>query len=325
MRSGRLVILFAAACVVSASCGSESASDNATTLASASTLESLPTTTGAAETTLAPETTVPAGGLDLRLVVSPLDLAPSCTPVECGSIAIAPSGEIVLFDRSLATLTFIDQQRVVTVDWQFDDRAQLVTIGPDDVAYFVVSFDDDFGTIKAVATSGPMSGQVVRHGTEAVWMDEFYFAFTPLGIVSVVCCDTVERQPSTNAIPISPWVSAGGVESGSGRPSVWLEYPTVDEMVVNRSDNGPLLQWTPAGLFLLDYMPPIDGTDDGGVVLWFDDTRGLQNDAAVLYDFRSDGSIKTYVTDPSYEFVAMHSSRFVIVFDGEQYLRLQLP
>jgi hypothetical protein len=95
-------------------------------------------------------------------------------------------------------------------------------------------------------------------------------------------------------------------------------------MVVVRSDGATELRWTLAGVQSGRDMPEVVATDDGGALLWLYDGLAAPDVPAVLYELRPDGTSDALAVGGYTDAAAMHSSRFVVVFDDDGYAVLRL-
>jgi hypothetical protein len=122
------------------------------------------------------------------------------------------------------------------------------------------------------------------------------------------------------------WVTPSGEPSGVTVAEVFLEYPpSRAETVVVRSEGGVERRWEVPAMLAGRDMPPVAATADGGALVWMYDGMGSPETPAVLYDLRPDGSIVTHALGELQYVVAMHSSRFLVAFAGDSFVRITLP
>ena len=305
-----------------------SASDSTTSTTVSTTVPetSAPETTSP-ETT-SPETTTTVALVDPRLVVTPIDVAAQCSDTSCVSVAVTLAGEVVWFDSATRVVTFAESGRTVAVDPSVDGPWSLVLMGPDDVAYVMSVPDGSTGEtleLVAIPTVGPLAGlEVARVGGLDPSGDSNLIA-TAKGVMQVGCCGFDDRSPRADTPLTMAWVTSAGEPSGVVLPDVHLEYPDDDSTVVVRTDpDDSERRWTVPTMLAGRDMPPVVATDDGGALLFFYDYLGSPETPALLYEFRPDGTVDTFQVGQYQYAAAVHSARFIVVFDGA-YVRLSLP
>lgn len=279
----------------------------------------------------APTTVIEGRSPDPRLIVEPIEgITSNCVDAGCTTLTFSQAGELVVFDPTASQLRFLESGRTVAVDPSLGTWMFLVAMGPDDVAYLggvPPDATDPVAILVAVATTGPLAGSEIARadGTLDGSGDSTLIA-TAGGLMEVGCCGFEDRLPPEGSTVALGWVAPDGQPSGVMLPEVFLEYPpTRTETVVVRSEGGVEQRWSvPAPLAGRD-MPPVAATDDGGALVWMYDEVGSPETPAVLYDLRPDGSIDTYSLGDLQYLAAMHSSRVIIAYAGDSFIRITLP
>ena len=274
----------------------------------------------------APATTTTVAALDERLTATPVNVAAQCSETDCVSVAITLAGEVVSFDSATRVITFVDSGRTVTLDPSVAAPWSLVAMGPDDVAYIdvVPLIGADPWDLIAVPTTGARFGMEVARVGGLDPSGDSNLITTAKGVMQVGCCGFDDRSPPAETPLTMAWVTATGEPSGVVLADVHLEYPGDDSTVVVRTAPGGSEQrWAVPTMLAGRDMPPVVATDDGGALLWMFDSVAAES-PPILYDFRPDGSIDTFQVGGFLYAAALHSSRFIIVFD-DGYVRLELP
>lgn len=234
------------------------------------------------------------------------------------------------FDPTVSELQFLESGRTVAVSPSLGIWMFLVAVGPDDVAYLAGTppdATDPVAFLVALPTTGPAAGREIARspGTLDGSGDSTLIA-TAGGVMEVGCCGFDERLPPAGNQLALVWVAPDGLPSGVRLPEVFLEYPpSRSETVVVRSEGGVEQRWSVPAMLAGRDMPPVTATDDGGALVWMYDGTGSPETPAVLYDLRPDGSVDAYPLGDLEYVAAMHSSRVVVAYAGDAFVRITLP
>ncbi len=251
-----------------------------------------------------------------------------CSGADCPTMAISPTGEIVMHDSSTRTLTFMSSGQVVTHSLT-GSSVRLVAVGPDDVAYFTVWTEggEPVGELVAVATTGPRAGEEIGRGGPLDFTGDSFLQPTSSGIVEIGCCRGTQRTPGLDAEPVVPWLDELGVALPPQPVDLWVEYPADGSTTtIVRAAEGLEQRWeidTPADRDA----PLLQLTNDGGALAWVPTLLLDPASSPTLFVLRPDGSTHALVMPQNTFPAAMSSNGRVIVthFNGSDYRFAFLP
>ena len=146
-----------------------------------------PTTTVVEPTTSVVTSTT---GVTETSFTSPLDLVGGCEGLDCPSVDYAADGLPVVYDAASRVLTVLGPTpRPLTLDIP-EAQGRIVAVGPDQVAYLVVSSTDQPypGRIIAVPTSGDRAGTVDELLGPTAGLADVVVAQAAGGIDVLDCC-----------------------------------------------------------------------------------------------------------------------------------------
>jgi hypothetical protein len=272
---------------------------------------SVPVTTAPPEpapTVPPPSTVADEPPVTVEEALPPSSSAPDAPPLEgqlavgfncasefvCTQLASSADG-IVAYDPVDGTLTVLDPtgtsiREVVTLAEPFSDGpAYFVTVGPADVAYFLVTpagAADPILDLLAVPTTGPNAGQRIEVASGLDGSGDTDFVPTPEGLAEVGCCGADVVRPAGDAI-VHRWVDDQGSPMSSD--AVYFEVWSGEAAGLTRLDPAAPESATtfplPAVAVGGRGMPRLAATDDGGALMQvYDDLSG----GTYLIRFRSD-------------------------------------
>lgn len=252
-----------------------------------------------------PEPVQPAAGFNRVLDMSP---APNwSSPIDgprcedrytCPSFAAGGDGGLVMFDPTRGVLDLgwdqSGRRREVSVPFTRPASASLITIGPDDVAYFARYSGggpaDELGDIVAVPTTGDRAGTVVAevNGVLDPSGDTDWVPARP-GVVAVGCCDQAPVVPKPDAELLMRWVDGRGAPRGDSDRS-FVTFARIDGGIeVHRADaTGDGQTWRIADDGVWRGMPSAAVDHNGEVrAAWMDmiDSRDR------IYRFKTNGEV----------------------------------
>ena len=170
-----------------------------------------PATVAAAPTTavVEPTTSVVTSttGVTTTSFTSPLDLIGGCEGLACPSVDYAADGLPLVYDAASRMLTVLGPTpRPLTLDIP-ESQGRIVAVGPDQVAYLVVSTTDQPfpGRIIAVPTSGDRAGIVDELLGPTAGLADVFVAQAAGGIDVLDCCGVGVTDV------LVPYVDADGV------------------------------------------------------------------------------------------------------------------
>jgi len=220
------------------------------------------------------------------------------TEFDCTSVALTEDGRIVTLDPvglSLRVHDFagenvlIDQPIAEVLD---DVGPELVTVGPDDVAYirtFPRTGTESAGELLAVPLDGPQAGAVVRRSTGLPVSGGTAVEPRRSGLAIFLCCGNVSDGTFPRPdVRIAPWVDRDGNAVESGAPSFELAVGDAGNSLtrvdagddqVRQSFQLPAAVGTPQGF------PDVVAADDGGALASY---VSVALDAVILVDMDPD-------------------------------------
>lgn len=303
------------------------------TVTAAPTVPSPPATATAPSVTTVPvtATTPPTAAsddvlsIDLPPYAFPMEGIGPCAPPDCPVIAVDPDGTPVAYDPASNSFSIQESppRTVALIEPLGAQGPHQLLIGPDDVAYLVVpaSDEDPVGEIVVVSLAGDNAGQVIARPPVSIDLSgDSDLVPTANGLVVVGCCgapgETMRPDPAAEVIV--PWMDRNGAPTIDDRPGVRLEL-TGSELAVVRTDTGQ--RWTvPELTGWMRGMPLTAARIDGGAVIaFFDIESGDQR----VYAFEPSGTVERLVVSQS--IVAVSGFPEVVLFDGETFLRGNLP
>lgn len=262
----------------------------------------------------------------------PIDDLEPCQPERCPSIAVAPDGTIVSYDRASHAITVGQRGSLPARTMPIDDAppttGYLIGIGPDDVAYLEVQpagASDSIGDIIAVPISGPDAGDVVaRAPAVADLSGDSQRVATSAGWVSVGCCGFEPVLPLPDGIPLLEWVDRSGAPIDFEGPLFSMER--ADDTVTfvrTESDGTRETRTIPSDeAFGMRGIPTAALLADGAVILtWWNWAEGGQR----LLRLGSDGGIEEIVVPTNISVVALSPFGGAVVYDGSAFHLWQLP
>lgn len=316
------------------------------TVTAAPTVPSTPVTTAASPTTSnsttpstsvvttvatppGPATTPPTAvsddvlSIDLPPYAFPMEGFGPCAPPDCPVIAAAPDGNFVAYDPASNSFSIQEYPpRTVTLIGPLGGSGPLI-IGPDEVAYLVVpaSQEDPVGEMVVVSLAGDNAGRVIARPPVSIDLSgDSDLVPTANGLVVVGCCGAPGEtaRPDPAAEVIVPWIDRSGAPITDDRPQVRLELAG-SALEVVRADTGQ--RWTvPELTGWMRGMPLTAARIDGGAVIAFYD---VESGDQRVYVFEPSGTVERL--DVSQSVVAISGFPEVVLFDGETFLRGNLP
>ncbi len=201
-----------------------------------------------------------------QLVLEPLTLDVGC----CGSVASRRDGTLLSYDPQAGAMTvFESPTRTFRVDTEANlDASELLSIGPDDVAYIQPSLASDAARTLAVSTNPDNAGEVVNTSMQVGNSTDGSYVPTRSGLVHVACCTADVRQPSDdpNAVVYQWHDHNGDVLTDSG-PELWVNRRDGPSLQVVRRDGDDQLTWEIPDAGTFRGMPPLVPLTDGGVLM----------------------------------------------------------
>jgi Putative peptidoglycan binding domain len=205
-------------------------------------------------------------------------------------MTVGQSGRVITFDAPSGKLSFVGGASI-TVDPSLKaQELDLITVGPDDVAYFFVHAPDTLDpeyNVVVVSMHSSNPGAVVARSPKVVVQDVQLMP-TRDGLVDV-STNAAQRPAPTDPL-LQHWVDHLGKEITSYTPTLALTGPPEGPLVITRRDGDKVTTFTindvPPYLYGL---PPIVATNDGGIVVFLGATATADSPPSRLLRFAADG------------------------------------
>ena len=265
----------------------------------------------------------------------------NCVPdVGCTQLASTEDGRIVAYDPTDETLRIYDRtgserQVEVPIDAGITplDRAWLVAVGPDDVAYLAASTAasvDSQVDLLAIPLVGDSGGQVVVVWTGVDGSGDSTLVSRRTGLTVVPCCGDRVSRPAPDA-PIYPWTDRNGAVTASTAPSFDLTLGDAGSSLTRIDGEATFTRFTLPTVFQdpRDF-PTTVATDDGGALAL---DLVMPSGPSVIVDFNTDwpefgidnGDVH-YVEDALGAFgsILLEPAGTVVVVEDDRFVRRTL-
>lgn len=242
----------------------------------------------------------------------------------CTSFAPGRDGRVVALDPVAGTLIVTgyapDEKQMVEVPGLAGTSANLIAIGPDDIAYVTRQTPgqtDPIGDLLAISMAPGNAGAILTSVDQAIdYSGDSSLVRTTAGFVSVGCCGPDPVRPGTGDALVMGWVDSSGAAAVDDGPQMSVELRDDGSLDVVRRDGAAELRWNVADVGLVRGMPAVVATDDGGAMMLVYD---MGSTAARIVAMFSDGAVYVrplgHGTDSAPIF-ALLPDREVVACDG---------
>jgi peptidoglycan hydrolase-like protein with peptidoglycan-binding domain len=205
-------------------------------------------------------------------------------------MTVGQSGRIITFDAPSGKLSFVGGASVTLDPLLKTQEPDLLTVGPDDVAYFFVhapNTPDPEYSLVAVSMDVSNPGAVVARSPNFV-LPDVQLMPTRDGLVGV--STTAAQRPAATDPLRQHWVDHQGKPIVNAAPILTLNGPPEGPLVVTRRDGDKVTTFAIDDVPPYLYgVPPIVATNDGGIIIFLDATATLGSKPPRLLRYAADG------------------------------------
>ncbi|WP_040492347.1 hypothetical protein [Ilumatobacter nonamiensis] len=256
---------------------------------------------------------------------------------DCTELANTEDGRIVAYDPTVPAFRVYDSagndlQSEVPIgpDVIPADGGNLLTVGPDDVAYVRITTpgaQDPSNDLLAIPLVGDDAGQVVMSWTGLDGTGDSTLIPRRAGLTVVPCCGPRETRPSLDA-PIYRWVDRSGGVIESEAPSFDLNLGDEGNSLTRIDGESTFTRFALPTVFQYPRdFPQIVATDDGGALAT--DVAQLRSGAARVFvkfgpDWPDNGNVYFQAIDGPSTVSLLEPSGTIVVADGDSFVRRTL-